>query len=115
MHGAAAFRASLREKLELARYAADALRAMPEIEILAEPQLSIVAFRRKPRERSPESADDENHRLLDAINARGRVHLTGTTLRGRFAIRICVLSFRTHRDRIDACLEDIRSAIAQLG
>jgi aromatic-L-amino-acid decarboxylase len=115
MHGAAAFRASLREKLELARYAADALRAMPEIEILAEPQLSIVAFRRKPRERSPESADDENHRLLDAINARGRVHLTGTTLRGRFALRICVLSFRTHRDRIDACLEDIRSAIAQLG
>jgi aromatic-L-amino-acid decarboxylase len=115
MHGAAPFRASLREKLELARYAADALRAMPEIEILAEPQLSIVAFRRVPGERSPEAADEGNRRLLDAINARGRVHLTGTVLRGRFALRICVLSFRTHRDRIDACLEDIRSAIAEVG
>jgi aromatic-L-amino-acid decarboxylase len=113
MHGAAAFRESLREKLDLARYAADGLRAMPEIEILAEPQLSIVAFRRAPRGRSPEEGDDENRRLLDAINARRRVHLTGTMLRGRFALRICVLSFRTHRDRIDACLEDIRSALAE--
>jgi aromatic-L-amino-acid decarboxylase len=34
-------------------------------------------------------------------------------LRGRFAIRICVLSFRTHRDRMDAGLEDIRAAVAQ--
>jgi aromatic-L-amino-acid decarboxylase len=115
MHGAAAFRESLREKLELARYAADGLRAMPEIEILAEPQLSIVAFRRAPRGRSPEEGDDENRRLLDAVNARRRVHLTGTMLRGRFALRICVLSFRTHRDRIDACLEDIRSALAEAG
>ena len=31
-------------------------------------------------------------------------------LRGRFAIRICVLSFRTHRDRMDEGLEDIREA-----
>jgi aromatic-L-amino-acid decarboxylase len=115
MHGAGAFRESLQEKLELARYAADALRAMPEIEILAEPQLSTLAFRRKPRGGSPEEADAENRSLLDAINARGRVHLTGTTLNGRFALRICVLSFRTHRDRIDAGLADIRSAVAEIG
>lgn len=114
MHGVAPFRENLREKLELARYAADALRAMPGIEILAEPQLSILAFRRAPRDRSPEETDAANRRLLDAINARRRVHLTGTTLRGRFALRICVLSFRTHRDRIDACLEDIRSALAEM-
>jgi len=31
-------------------------------------------------------------------------------LSGRFAIRICVLSFRTHRDRMEQALEDIRAA-----
>jgi len=115
MHGAEAFREALREKLALARYAADALRAMPDVELLAEPQLSILAFRRKPRGESPEESDAGNRRLLDAINAKGRVHLTGTTLNGRFALRICVLSFRTHRDRIDEGLADIRSALAEIG
>jgi NADPH-dependent 7-cyano-7-deazaguanine reductase QueF len=29
----------------------------------------------------------------------------------RFALRICVVSFRTHRDRMEACLEDIKAAL----
>ena len=36
---------NLEEKLDLARWAAEQLREIPGIEILAEPQLSIVAFR----------------------------------------------------------------------
>ena len=31
----------------------------------------------------------------------------------RFAIRICVLSFRTHADRMEEGLEDIRSAVSE--
>lgn len=113
LYGIAPFRENLREKLELARVAADALRAMPGIEILAEPQLSIVAFRRVGSAATAEEANAANRRLMEAVNARGRVHLTGTMLGDRFAIRICVLSFRTHRDRIDMALEDIRRAIEE--
>jgi hypothetical protein len=29
-------------------------------------------------------------------------------------IRICVLSYRTHRDRMEACLEDIREEAGKL-
>ena len=45
MHGIGPFRRNLEEKLALARWAAEQLRRIPGIEILAEPQLSIVAFR----------------------------------------------------------------------
>src|SRR5262249_53407732 len=45
MHGAVAFRRALDEKLDLARFAAAELRKDPRIEILAEPQLSLLAFR----------------------------------------------------------------------
>jgi len=31
-----------------------------------------------------------------------------------FVIRICVLSFRTHKDRMEAAMEDIRAALADL-
>ena len=45
LHGLGAFRRNLDEKLDLALHATRELRTMPGIEIVAEPQLSIVAFR----------------------------------------------------------------------
>jgi aromatic-L-amino-acid decarboxylase len=115
MHGIGPFRTNLEEKLALARHAAQELSRMPGIEILAEPQLSILAFRLAAPGLGAPALDALNREFLDRINARKRVYLTGTTLRGRFAIRICVLSFRTHRDRMDEGLEDIRAAIKDLG
>jgi aromatic-L-amino-acid/L-tryptophan decarboxylase len=110
MHGAGAFRAELEEKLALARLAADRLRETTDIEMLAEPQLSLLAFRLAPAGVAEEDLDGLNRRFIDRINARQRVFLTGTRLRGRFALRICVLSFRTHRDRMEQALEDIAAA-----
>jgi aromatic-L-amino-acid decarboxylase len=109
--GAASFRRYLDEKLDLARWAADQLRQMDDVEVLAEPQLSILAFRVAPRGRSGESLDRLNRRILDAINRRRRVHLSATCVHGCYAIRICVLCFRAHRENVEACLEDLREAI----
>jgi aromatic-L-amino-acid/L-tryptophan decarboxylase len=114
MHGIGPFRRNLEEKLALTRWATQQLRTIPGIEILAEPQLSIVAFRLRRPGLDGAGLDALNRDLLDRVNARKRVYLTGTLLRGRFAIRICVLSFRTHRDRIEMALEDIRAAAAEL-
>jgi aromatic-L-amino-acid decarboxylase len=114
MHGIEPFRRNLDEKLDLTSWAAGELRAIPGIEIVAEPQLTVVAFRYS----APGLGDSElnalNRALLDRINARKRVFLTGTLLGERFVIRICVLSFRTHRDRVEAALEDIRAAVAEI-
>jgi aromatic-L-amino-acid decarboxylase len=114
MHGAGPFRRNLEEKLALAHLAADELRKIPGIEILAEPQLSILAFRFHRADLDDEAVDRLNQNLLDRINGRKRVYLTGTRLDGRFAIRICVLSFRTHRDRMGMALDDIRAAVDEL-
>jgi aromatic-L-amino-acid decarboxylase len=110
MHGAGAFRDQLEEKLALAHLAADRLRAMEGIEILADPQLSLLAFRLAPAGVPESELNALNQRFLDRVNARQRVYLTATRLRGRFAPRICVLSFRTHRDRMEMALEDIAAA-----
>jgi aromatic-L-amino-acid decarboxylase len=115
MHGIAPFRRNLEEKLALARWACERLRKIPGVEIVAEPQLSIVAFRLNAPGASSEEADRMSRELMERVNARRRVYLTGTLLHGRFAVRICVLSFRTHRERMEMALEDIRSAAAGLG
>jgi len=114
LFGIDAFRSSLDEKLDLARWATDEIRAMPDMEILAEPSLSLSAFRWAPAGHSQDQLNELNRELLTRINARQNVYLTATTLEGRFALRICVLSFRTHLDRMEQCLSDMRDSIAEL-
>jgi aromatic-L-amino-acid decarboxylase len=112
--GVQAFREALDEKLDLARRATEALHAMEGIEVVADPQLSVVAFRVAAEGMDHDARNAASRRLLDAVNRRGRVFLTATTVDGSFLVRICVLSFRTHADRIDACLDDIRAGLAEV-
>ncbi len=114
LHGIGPFRRNLDEKLDLAAWAAGQLRTIPGVEILAEPQLSIVAFRLVHPGLEPGALNDLNRRFLEAINRRDRVFLSGTLLGDRFALRICVLSFRTHRDRMELGMDDIRAAAAEV-
>ena len=100
MHGIAPFRRNLEEKLTLTRWATEELRKIPGMEIVSEPQLSIVAFRFVRSGLNTETLNQLNRELLSRINAKKRVYLSGTLLGDRFVIRICVLSFRTHLDRM---------------
>jgi aromatic-L-amino-acid decarboxylase len=103
--GAQAFRAALTEKLELARRAEAAIRAIEGLELVAPTDLSLVAFRVA---RPGDEGERLTRELLARVNARRRVYLSGTLLRGRFVMRICVLSFRTHAQRLDEGLAQIR-------
>jgi aromatic-L-amino-acid decarboxylase len=105
MFGIEPFRQLLDEKLDLTHWATEELRKIKGIEIVAEPQLSIVAFRHVNR---------NNRELLERINRRKRVMLTGTTLGTEFVIRICVVSHRTHMERMQMAIEDIKAAVAEL-
>jgi len=107
LFGIEPFREQLDEKLDLAAFAAEELRKIDGIEIVAEPQLSILAFRLR-------GDGDLNLRLLERINARNRVMLTPATVGGAFVIRICVVSHRTHRDRMEMTIDDIRAAVAEV-
>jgi aromatic-L-amino-acid decarboxylase len=106
LHGVDAFKDAIEEKLMLTRWAHERLRSDPRFEILDEPQLSVIAFRLKG-----EGAEAErmNEQLMQRVNARGRVFLSSTKLDGRYAIRLCVLSFRTHMDRVRDAVESLRA------
>jgi aromatic-L-amino-acid decarboxylase len=105
LHGLRAFRDQLTEKLALGRWAGEALRQDPHLEVLDVPQLSIVAFRLRAPEAEAERLSPE---LLRRVNERRRVFLSSTRLRGRYALRLCVLSFRTHEDRVREAVAALR-------
>ena len=112
MHGIGAFRRALDEKLDLAERAARQIAAIPGVEMIAEPQLSLFAFRYRPAGVTDEAVLARlNRALLQHVNNKQRVFLTGARSAERFFARVCVLSFRTHADRIDALVEDVREAV----
>ncbi|PRP95841.1 L-2,4-diaminobutyrate decarboxylase [Enhygromyxa salina] len=120
LHGAAAFRDALEEKLALAQLCTEGLdqriAAGQALELVARPQLSTVAFRLA---RAPDEAladwNARNVGLLERINARERAYLSSTLLPvvdgDAVTLRVCVMSFRTHRAQIEALLEDLDLAL----
>jgi len=64
----------------------DSLRAIPGVEIVTEPSLSLFSF-------ALTGGDDATEALLTRINDDGRVYLTQTRHQGRFVIRVQVGSF----------------------
>jgi aromatic-L-amino-acid decarboxylase len=102
LHGVQSFRDALDEKLDLAWRAYEELLRVPGLELPWPPQLSTVVFRSK-------AGDHATERLFDEIRARGQYLLTSTRIRGRFFIRLCVLSHRTHTEHVLGAVEEIRS------
>jgi aromatic-L-amino-acid decarboxylase len=120
LHGAKAFRDALDEKLALAQLCCEGLDRViasgRALELVARPQLSTVAFRlRREDGETLERWNGRNLQLLARINARNRVYLSSTRLPvsdgDAVTLRVCVMSFRTHRDRIVALLEDLDVAL----
>jgi aromatic-L-amino-acid decarboxylase len=114
LFGIEPFREQLDEKLDLIASALAELRKIEGIEIVAEPQLTILAFRLVRPGLTPAALNELNRDLLARITARKRVMLTPAILDGRFVIRIAISSHRTHRDRVDMALDDIRAAIDEI-
>ena len=77
-----------------------------------EPQLTVVAFRFRP---ARGDAEEATRRLLDHINASRRVFLSSTLIGGSFVIRACIVSHRTHRDRIEEATKDLRTSLLKIG
>ncbi|RPI21750.1 MAG: aspartate aminotransferase family protein [Acidobacteria bacterium] len=81
----------------------------PDLERLTH-GLSIVTFRYLPpdlrsRRGTPEVGeylDDLNREILDRLEASGEAFLSNAVVNGRFALRLCIVNFRTSLEDIEA-------------
>ena len=111
LFGLQPFRAALAEKIWLARYFHGSLSGTTGFEVGPYPDLSIVTFRYRPRSGR---ADEFNRRLLEAVHRDGKVFITSTRLDGAYTLRLAVLNFRTHLERIDYLLDFLKREAARL-
>jgi aromatic-L-amino-acid/L-tryptophan decarboxylase len=114
LYGAAAYRAAIAEKRTLALDAFERLSRLPGLVMDAPPELSLFPFHVTGPDAARADEDAATRELMARTNARGRVMLTGAVAGGRYVGRVCVLSFRTHAEQIDALIEDTQAALAEI-
>lgn len=96
---------SVERQIELTKYLASRIDALPDFERLGEVETAVCCFRHK-------SGSDQ--RLQQIIEREGEVWLTTTVLQGRRALRVNVNSFLTEKQHIDLLVTQIERAAAML-
>ncbi len=102
---------AIERNIACARHLESLVKASDDFEMLAPVELSIFCFRHMPAQikgASPEEIDAFNERLLIALQRDGSSYLSNTTLNGRFALRGCVLNYRTTLRDMEILLDDLR-------
>lgn len=113
IHGVAAIRNAIDGNIEAARHLASLIESSDDFELLAPVPLSIVCFRYKGGENLSRrsigaEADTFNKRLMLEVQRDGDSYPSNAMLKGRFALRACIVNFRTGRADVERLLETIR-------
>ena len=102
VHGTDAFEHAVERSLDTAREAAAEIRSRPELELLAEPELTILAFRR----RGWTAADYD--RWAEELRTSGTAFVTPTTVAGETVARLAIVNPRTTLDDVRVVLDAAR-------
>ena len=110
--GRSGYEASLREDIALSKLMYDTAAAHPEIDALTQ-SLSIATFRYVPADLRAQRAEPEvlkylntlNDALVGELQAGGEVFVSNAVLHGRYALRACIVNFRTTREDVVRTVE----------
>jgi aromatic-L-amino-acid/L-tryptophan decarboxylase len=108
---------AIESNLACARHLESIVKASDDFEMVAPVELSIFCFRHVPmqlRNESPQAIDAFNERLLVALQRDGSSYLSNATPGGRFALRGCVLNYRTTLRDMEILLDDLRRVARSL-
>ena len=108
---------AIESNLACARYLEAMVQASDDFEMVAPVELSIFCFRHVPtqlRNESTQQIDAFNERLLVALQQDGSSYVSNTMLGGRFALRGCVLNYRTTLRDMEILLNDLRRVAKSL-
>jgi glutamate/tyrosine decarboxylase-like PLP-dependent enzyme len=124
--GLRALSEAIEKDLKCARHFESLVQKSEGFEMLAPVELSIFCFRHLPLQLRTIPADENerrvregkldlhNERLLLALQRDGSSYLSNARLRGRFALRGCVMNYRTTLRDMEILLDDLRRVAAEL-
>jgi aromatic-L-amino-acid decarboxylase len=106
--GARRLAEAIEHNIACAKYFERLVQESADFEMLAPVELSIFCFRYKAAQGDLNAL---NEQILIALQRGGSTYLSNATLRGQFALRGCVLNYRTTERDMERILEDIRQTL----
>ncbi|HWX54546.1 MAG TPA: pyridoxal-dependent decarboxylase, partial [Verrucomicrobiae bacterium] len=111
VHGIAHIARVIEQNVGDVQYLVERIRQTEELELLAPVPLNIACFRYVRAGQTDEVLNRLNQEILLRVQEQGIAIPSGTTLNGKFAIRVANTNHRTRREDFDALLE----AVTRLG
>jgi glutamate/tyrosine decarboxylase-like PLP-dependent enzyme len=108
IHGARELQAAIDRNISTAHHLATLIDASDDFERMAPAPLSIVCFRSRAGD------DDFNRRLMVEVQRDGDSYLSNAILGDRFALRACLVNFRTVPVDVERLLAGIRRVAARM-
>ena len=93
--------------VQCAEYLAALIRQENELELIAAPQLSILCFRFLAAGCSDAEIDQINSAIRDQIQLEGDYLMSPTQVRGRSALRVCIINHATRVEHIEGLLASV--------
>ena len=128
-YGAQRIASAIADDIAMANYMAESVRRDSRLELLAPIQLSICCFRYVPaelrtqleasisdaeREQVEAKINRVNEQIMYRVQRGGQAYLSNAMLRGQFALRACIINFRTTREDIELTLQAVRDVAQQV-
>lgn len=105
----------LREHIRLGQLFAKWIDEHPNFERVAPTPFSTICFRAKPIGWNDEIKINElNKKLVNAVNATGKVFITHTKLNNKFTIRLCIAGLRTEEKHVELAWKVITENLDEL-
>lgn len=116
VHGADAYARAIENDVALANFLCEQVDRRPDFERMAEQVLSIANFRWRPSGLvlTDPQVDRLNRRIVNRLVGDGSFFLAPTVLKGRAALRVCIVNFRTTRDDLTFLLDEIARVGSEL-
>jgi aromatic-L-amino-acid decarboxylase len=115
-HGRTGYARAIENDVALAHFLAAEVDRRPDFERLSETVLSIANFRYRPSDRTLVDADLDrvNRKIVNRLVGSGSFFLAPTILKGRTALRVCIVNFRTREEDLTALLDEASRIGAEL-
>lgn len=100
-HGLNKYGRLIQQNCDQAQYFAGLVLSSPELELMAPVSSNVVCFRYRAPGLPDAALDELNSRLPNVLIGMGTAVISTTKLKGKTALRICVVNHRSRRDDFD--------------
>ncbi|MFW6140133.1 MAG: pyridoxal phosphate-dependent decarboxylase family protein [Acidobacteriota bacterium] len=98
-YGVEGIQEMVRKHIRLAQFFKSQVEENEHFELMAPVPLSLVCFRLNDGS-DEDRLDKINRKLLEEVNQTGKLHVTHTTLKGKYVIRMCIASRTTQEEDV---------------